>query len=65
MKSRLDPGCMLQAMDCFIEAATSYAKDKAFALERKCLDNASLIQLQVRENAIPTLKNKTTNCGPS
>jgi len=48
MKSRLDPACMLQAMDNFIEAAANYAKDKAFALEKKCLDNANLIQLQVR-----------------
>jgi hypothetical protein len=37
---------LLNAMDCFIEAATNYAKDKAFVLERKCLDHAELIRLQ-------------------
>jgi hypothetical protein len=45
-KSRLDPNYLLQAMDLFLEAATNYAKEKAFVLERKCLDMARLVELQ-------------------
>lgn len=45
-KTRLDPTCLLQSMDLFLEAATNYAKEKAFVLERKCLDMARLVQLQ-------------------
>lgn len=46
MKSRIDPSILIQALDSFLEAASMYARDKAYGLESKCLDMANLIQLQ-------------------
>jgi hypothetical protein len=46
MKTRLEPNVLLQALDCFLEAASMYVKDMAYGLEAKCLDMANLIQLQ-------------------
>ena len=46
MKSRLDPQTLLQALDSFLEAASMYARDKAYGIESKCLDTANLLQLQ-------------------
>jgi hypothetical protein len=58
MKSRLDPHTLLQALDSFLEAASMYARDKAYGIEAKCLDTANLLQLQfdLPETRIVNLK---------
>lgn len=58
MKSKIDPHILLQAMDCFLEASLNYAQDKAYSLERRCLEMVALLQLQfeIPETRITNLK---------